>query len=460
MGAGVETLGAEIAEETLSTAEDVIEDIGEDLPKTEIDDLSTDNITLPDLSMSTGLEDLENFDESDIVESDEEPSNTDKLFDALTNEPNEDNLENEDLDQIDSLINSEEEIVPEESLPQEENISEEVPEETDNTDGGYNIIDKDEGDTISFESLGATDFLDQLEKENNPEPETTTASFEDFETKTEPDVETPTSETPMVFENSTTITNQDIVPGEIAIDINQTASDEPQDDLGVLYSNNEDYPDNEAIQTNKPEQGKKAILVGTALAAVIAAGAIFGFTTMNKGNDEIAQNPITPATNPTEKITKTKPVEEQPIPEVQKPPVQKLDTPNAQTQQVTKPQKPLTTSNSPYLEVSKLNWAVPGYLSYNDDFKRYLQTAGKSLKLSISSDLLLATEYSYSEEIDVDVILSKEGSLKDAKIHKSSGSNQIDGIVLQTVKETLNVVKAPAGVIDKDDTHLTLKIYL
>ncbi len=347
--------------------------------------------------------------------------------------------------------------MPEEKTSEE--VMDETFDETDNTDGGYNIIDKDEGDTISFESLGATDFLDQIESSDDQETETT-ASFEELQTDTEAAVETPIAETPMAFENSTTITNQDVVPGEIAIDINQTASDESQDDLGVLYSNNENSQNNETIQTGKPEQGKKAVLVGTALAAVIAAGAIFGFTTMNKGNDEMAQNPITPATNPTEEITKTKHIEEQPIPEVQKPSVQSLDTTKTQTQQVTKPQKSVTTSTSPYLEVSKLNWAVPGYLSYNDDFKKYLQTAGKSLKLSISSDLLLATEYSYSEEIDVDIILSKEGSLTDAKILRSSGSNQIDGIVLQTVKETLNVVKAPAGVIDKDGTHLTLKIYL
>ncbi len=72
LGAGVDAISAEIAEETLSTAADVIEDVGEDHTKTEIiDDMSTDNITLPDLPMSPGLEDLESLDESDIVESDE-----------------------------------------------------------------------------------------------------------------------------------------------------------------------------------------------------------------------------------------------------------------------------------------------------------------------------------------------------------------------------------------------------
>ena len=115
---------------------------------------------------------------------------------------------------------------------------------------------------------------------------------------------------------------------------------------------------------------------------------------------------------------------------------------------------------APYLEVKKLSWSVPDYVSYNDEFKKYLQTAGRSLKLSLSSDLLLATEYAYSNEIQVNVILSKEGTIKDAKILKSSGSNQIDEIVLRTVNDTLKVVKAPAGIIVGDNIQLTLKIYL
>ena len=82
------------------------------------------------------------------------------------------------------------------------------------------------------------------------------------------------------------------------------------------------------------------------------------------------------------------------------------------------------------------------------------------MKLSLSSDLLLATEYAYSDQIQVDVVVSKDGVVKDSKILQSSGSTQIDNIVLRTVNDTLKVVKAPAGVIVGDNIHLTLKIYL
>ena len=121
--------------------------------------------------------------------------------------------------------------------------------------------------------------------------------------------------------------------------------------------------------------------------------------------------------------------------------------------------KPKTNPiETPYLEVQKLTWSVPDYLSYNDQFKRYLQTAGKSLKLTLSSDLLLATEYAYSPEMSVDIILAKEGTFKDAKIGLSSGSSQIDGIVLRTVKDTLKVVKPASGEIPTDNFKLGLII--
>ena len=129
--------------------------------------------------------------------------------------------------------------------------------------------------------------------------------------------------------------------------------------------------------------------------------------------------------------------------------------------EVVKPAAPKGPAiETPYLEVKKLSWSIPDYLSYNDTFKNYLQTAGKSLKLALSSDLLLATEYSYSNKLQVDITLTKEGSIKDVTMLQSSGSTQIDDIVLRTVKESLTVLKAPNDAIVGDNLLLTLIIYL
>ena len=89
-----------------------------------------------------------------------------------------------------------------------------------------------------------------------------------------------------------------------------------------------------------------------------------------------------------------------------------------------------------------------------------MQTTGKSLKLTLSSDLLLATEYSYSNKLQVDIKISKTGAIEDVKMLQSSGSTQIDDIVLRTVKNTLNVLKAPNDAIVGDNLHLTLIISL
>ena len=104
-------------------------------------------------------------------------------------------------------------------------------------------------------------------------------------------------------------------------------------------------------------------------------------------------------------------------------------------------------------------WEVPDYLSYSDKVKQYLQSAGKSIKLSLSSDLLLATEYAYSNQVKVDLKLKNDGTLVAAQIAKSSGSNEINDIVLQTVKSTLNVVKPAPGEIPTADFNLGLIIY-
>ena len=92
--------------------------------------------------------------------------------------------------------------------------------------------------------------------------------------------------------------------------------------------------------------------------------------------------------------------------------------------------------------------------------KNYLTSAGRSIKLSLSSDLLLATEYAYSDQIKVNLKLSKSGEVQSATVVKSSGSTQIDKIVLQSVKSCLNAIKPPTSVIKTPEFNLTIIIYL
>lgn len=108
--------------------------------------------------------------------------------------------------------------------------------------------------------------------------------------------------------------------------------------------------------------------------------------------------------------------------------------------------------------VSKVAWEVPEDLAYNDVFRKYLQTAGKNLKLTLKNDLLLSTEVPYSNKVIVDLKLGKDGSVQASNIITSSGSKQIDGIVLQSVKETLKYLKMPAGEVSESSVNATLII--
>lgn len=108
--------------------------------------------------------------------------------------------------------------------------------------------------------------------------------------------------------------------------------------------------------------------------------------------------------------------------------------------------------------ISKVAWEVPEEYAYNDAFRKYLQTAGKNLKLTLQNDLLLATEMAYSDKMVIDLKLNKDGSVQSENAVVSSGSKQIDKIVLQSVKETLMYLKIPAGEVSGQSVGATLII--
>lgn len=204
-----------------------------------------------------------------------------------------------------------------------------------------------------------------------------------------------------------------------------------------------------------------------AVAAVLVVGSFIGFSMKNKGASsdaeplaqEVPEETLPPAPVASEGSDNTDILantpEVQTLPAAQKEPVNvKKESNVAKTAAQTK----TTTPASAVTGVTKLSWEVPDYLSYSDNIKKYLQTAGKSIKLSLSSDLLLVTEYAYSNQMKIDLQLSNDGVLKDSKIIKSSGSTQIDNIVLQTVKDTLNVIKPATGEVPTPDFRLALII--
>ncbi len=451
-------------------------------PLDELDNLILDNTSIDDIaipededSTSGELTNFENLGERDDMQPQEDTHFEDDEIASLENIEQvavEQNVPEEsdpqqiaaatfdelELPENNAIESTEEEAVQTLSIDELENSAQELKE--------IDSADEVEPAPVTLEEL-STNIPEtpaeepQVNEQMNNNVEFLESLAEETITEETPNTEVD-AEKPGVYENSTVISNQIDAPGEFPIDINQPVAQEGNDDLEkleILYNNNfEDDKNALQFKTTMPEKGKKAIAVASI--AIVALASLLIYASMHKSGNEIAEQ------NNTSVLEKNLPkLDEQELPQddtilpaktTSKPKLE--DTANTAAKNINKPKAPVI--EEPYLDVKKLSWSVPDYVSYNDDFRKYLQTAGKSLKLSLSSDLLLATEYAYSDQIQVNIELSKEGSIQNANILQSSGSTQIDEIVLRTVNDTLKVVKAPAGVIVGDNIQLILKIYL
>ena len=123
-------------------------------------------------------------------------------------------------------------------------------------------------------------------------------------------------------------------------------------------------------------------------------------------------------------------------------------------------------SNNPSeLRVTKTSWAVAPYIVSDADFKAFLQTSGRAIQAEIKNNLTTVRDNTYSENTKVQIIFN-EGVIKDIVISKSSGSKQIDEIVLQSVKDYMENVQLPklsettVETIKKTNGNYSFKITL
>ena len=338
------------------------------------------------------------------------------------------------------------------------------------------LVHKDELENVEAKSEEIPTIEDALEN-----PEIQNEELNETADNSSEGNELPQSEDVTAEENQSAVEDDNKNGSDIGMLFNETSDDATSEiqDFGNFDEDLEQIP---SIYKNTQKLPVKMFAIA-AVAAVLVVGGIAGFSLKNKNasvdseplaqevpeqlpvaenstssepavaNNENVQGPIADNTD----ILANNTPEVQTIPAPQKEPVNvKKESPK----DVKKPEssaKPAATPVS-YTGVSKLSWEVPDYLSYSDNIKKYLQTAGKSIKLTLSSDLLLVNEYAYSNQMKVDLKLSSDGNLKASNVVKSSGSSQIDKIVLQTVKDTLNVIKPATGEVPTPDFRLALII--
>ena len=112
------------------------------------------------------------------------------------------------------------------------------------------------------------------------------------------------------------------------------------------------------------------------------------------------------------------------------------------------------------VRISKISWEISETLLANEEVKRYLVIAGKSIKNALSKDLMAATEPSFKDNVVINITYRKDGSISQIKMGSSSGSSQIDEIMVKTVRDTLNYVKMPAVNINKPEYTAKLVVRL
>lgn len=462
-------------------------------------DLGLDSI--PDFDTSNlGLD--ENLTETNAETEKTETNNENSEAEAPAGEP--EMLDISGLDTVETTSSEE----ANQTQPTEENTVEELS-EADIVDSPENssadldlvsqAVDMDVAKDTLLEESGLENLEDMTNIENTVKiPEVTVETqneepVQDMEILSETSDEVPTEPT-IATEIPTEMTEISETTPQAAVEEEPTESTSPlEGSLDELESLDADNPDlsmlfNEAdenavaneVAENKEESfvptlphlpersstNRGKIIGAAVLVALLVSGAFFGLSLKNKNDatqNEIAQ-PL-PENNETSQTPETAgQVDNTNImanaPDIVDMPKNQAEPANVKKEQP-KSVKPATKPVNPdgsIMSVKKLAWELPDYLSYSNEMKKYLQTAGKSIKLSLTSDLLLAKEYAYSNQVKVMLKLANDGTIKESKIAKSSGSKEIDDIVLRTVKETLNVVKPPQGEVPTPTFNLGLII--
>lgn len=391
-----------------------------------------DNISIDDLGLSDDLP----SDISDDISSHELLSQIDDLLNSDIAQPSFETSAETTYNVQEEPTNILDEELPsiEESLLDTEIIPDEVP--VNQQSAAYSLLESDSDDEMPDTAID--ELLDFGDEEEQNDEDKLGVLFNDTDAGN--DTELPSSMEELNEYEDSELPKEPVVPG------------------AALYT--------------KPQLNKKVIIIAAALVTVIAAASAV-MLLKPKGDSSADIEPLSksaeegvvdglPGTSPTniESTIATN------VPELEKIPVQ--EAPKAKTVQAAQPAKELKSaapvrqkpaSSESYLSVNRLVWDVPDALSYSPKMQNYLRTAGKSIKLSLSADLLLATEYAYTNQVKVNIKLSKDGTVQEAKVASGSGSDQIDKIVLQSVKDTLNVVKPPSSEIKTPDFNLSLIIY-
>lgn len=112
------------------------------------------------------------------------------------------------------------------------------------------------------------------------------------------------------------------------------------------------------------------------------------------------------------------------------------------------------TNQSP-VSLRALNWFCASSLFSDMNFKNYLQTIDDSLKQNLKSNFMNLVEAAPNDSVAAKFAIDNRGNLKKVIISETSGSDEIDNVVLQSIKETFEREKSQI----LNDTELKQDMY-
>ena len=118
---------------------------------------------------------------------------------------------------------------------------------------------------------------------------------------------------------------------------------------------------------------------------------------------------------------------------------------------------PKIDKNKGYLTVSKVSWEVSKNIN-NEDQKKFLQQAGKSIRLNLQNDLLLSNNTAVNNKVKYDIRFYRDGSLDNIELVQSSGNNAVDKVIQQSLENSLYYMHPPKGSFTGKKNSLTLVV--
>ena len=253
---------------------------------------------------------------------------------------------------------------------------------------------------------------------------------------------------------------------------NQNIEQDEEQDEEQEFEEYEEYNDDYEMSdnngaSNKRKLGLLSIIIGIILISSVIGGMLF-FKNSNSDNEapQIVQNNdniqseqpqdsgiIDIPQNNSDNMEQNNPPQSQPA-EPMLPSANSADGPQLTENNLLQPQNPNTadvntamtnafSNRGTSLSLRNLNWLCTPQLFTDNQFKAYLQNLDNILKLNIRKNILNATDNPQNPNISVKMAIDNDGNLIKYVIENSSGSEQIDNIVLQSINETFEGEKSP-----------------